>query len=111
MTGAVDLSAALQAALDLLALGREERSLISGGRLEELEPLAGRRATVLRRLQAALADEPVPAEVQSVLDDVRTEGAENLALLRAVQSEVASEIEADRRLGRAVEGYGSVRRY
>lgn len=95
---------ALAAAHALLVLTREERALIDAGRLEELADLVTRRAEALARLDGALA-RPVPADVQDVIAATRTEAAQNLALLRVAQDDIARELSADGARVRALQQY------
>ncbi len=76
---------ALATATALRDLGREERELIEQGRLEDLGARAARRAELLRELDRELKPGwPAEPTVHAMLELVRAEGAQNLALLLAI---------------------------
>ena len=84
MRGPADRNGALAVVEALRDLGREERRLIEDGRFGGLRRLAVRRAKLLRLLDRALKPGwPTDPNVHAVLEQVRQEGALNLALLRA----------------------------
>lgn len=76
---------ALETATSLRELGRRERELIEQGRLAELGTIAARRAELLRALDQELKPGwPAEPAVHAMLELVRAEGAQNLALLLAI---------------------------
>ena len=80
-------ASALAVAEALRDLGREERRLIEEGKLDALHVLASRRAKLLRLLDRTLEPGwPTDPTVHALLEQVRQEGAQNLALLRRVRN-------------------------
>ncbi len=85
MSNVSEEAQALATATALRDLGRNERELIEQGRLDELGKIAARRAELLRKLDRELKPGwPADPEVHAMLELVRAEGAENLALLLAL---------------------------
>lgn len=95
---------ALQLANALLALTREERTLVEGGRLEELTDLCARRAAVMAQLDRVLP-RPVPPDLAPVLAEVRAEAERNLSQLRVAQDEISRELAGDAARSRALTSY------
>ncbi len=88
----------------LLALTREERALVEGGRLNELTELCLRRAEVMAELDRALT-RPIPPEVAQVFAEVREEAVRNMSLLRVAQDEIARELAGDTARSHALASY------
>ncbi len=101
--------AALHAVLTgLRDLGREERTVIDEGHIEQVAELATRRFALLAELERAGGLRAAGPELADLAAAVRAEGEGNIALLRALQDDISRTMGDDRQTGRALASYGNV---
>lgn len=93
-------------AMELRCLGREARSLVAQGRLQDLERVGTRSNTALEQLRALYPDGRVEhLEVRQILDEVAAESTATQQLLIALRDELKRAIDETCAAGRAVRGY------
>lgn len=96
----------------LLALGREEHRLISEGKLLELNDLVGRRQTLLEQWNSCFDPKvPAPPDLQALLEQIRAEGRQNMALLQGLRDDLGRQLSQTVETSRAVAGYSGVKGY
>ena len=93
-------------ATELRCLGREARSLVAQGRLQDLEQVGTRRGTTLEQLRALYPDGRVEhLQVRQILDEVAAESTATQQLLIALRDELKRAIDETYAAGRAVSSY------
>lgn len=93
-------------ALELRSLGREARSMVSQGRLQELEPIGARTAATFERLQALYPEGRIhDRHVRQIVDEVAVESVATQQLLIALRDELKRAIDETQIAGRAVTSY------